>query len=74
MTTDAATLSRRLGRPHLRRRLRLERVVMGSAVVALIVLVVLPLLSLLFGSVKSEHGLRSIISARCSAAASTSLR
>jgi iron(III) transport system permease protein len=57
MTTDAATLSRRLGRPHLRRRLRLEHVVMGSAVVALIVLVVLPLLSLLFGSVKSEHGL-----------------
>ena len=30
---------------------------MGGAVVALIVLVVLPLLSLLFGSVKGEDGL-----------------
>jgi iron(III) transport system permease protein len=47
-------------RPALARRakrLRLEHVVMGGAIVALIVLVVLPLLSLLFGSVKGEHGM-----------------
>ena len=47
-------------RPALARRgqrLRLEHVVMGGAIVALIVLVVLPLLSLLFGSVKGEDGM-----------------
>jgi iron(III) transport system permease protein len=38
-------------------RLRLEHAVMAGAVVALIVLVVLPLLWLLFGSIKGEHGL-----------------
>ena len=38
-------------------RIKLEHVVMGGAIVALIVLVVLPLLSLLLGSLKDEHGL-----------------
>ena len=59
MTTDvvSATLHPGLARPPLRARLKLEHVVMGGAVVALIVLVVLPLLSLLFGSVKGEEGL-----------------
>jgi iron(III) transport system permease protein len=38
-------------------RLRLEHVVMGGAVLALIVLVVLPLASLLIGSVRGEGGL-----------------
>ena len=59
MTTDvvSATLRPGLVRPPLRDRLKLEHVVMGGAVVALIVLVVLPLLSLLFGSVKGEDGL-----------------
>src|SRR6478735_5566747 len=59
MTTDvvSATLRPGLARPPLRDRLKLEHVVMGGAVVALIVLVVLPLLSLLFGSVKGEDGL-----------------
>src|SRR3954463_15379718 len=59
MTTDVvnATLRPGLARPPLRDRLKLEHVVMGGAVVALIVLVVLPLLSLLFGSVKGEDGL-----------------
>ena len=59
MTTDvvSATLHPGLARPPLRARLKLEHVVMGGAVVALIVLVVLPLLSLLFGSVKGEDGL-----------------
>ena len=53
MTTDvvSATLRPGLARPPLRDRLKLEHVVMGGAVVAHIVLVVLPLLSLLFGSV-----------------------
>src|SRR5262249_59168821 len=40
-----------------RARLRLEHVVRGGAILALIVLVVLPLLSLLLGSVKGEAGL-----------------
>ena len=59
MTTDvvSATLRPGLVRPPLRDRLKLEHVVMGGAVIALIVLVVLPLLSLLFGSVKGEQGL-----------------
>jgi len=45
----------RVGAP--RRRLRLEHVVMGGAILCLIVLVVFPLLSLLFGSVRGEQGL-----------------
>jgi len=39
------------------RRLRLEHVVMGGAILALIVLVVLPLMFLLVGSLKGEQGL-----------------
>src|SRR5205085_1021234 len=35
----------------------LERLVMGGAIVSLVVLVVLPLLSLLIGSVKGEQGM-----------------
>jgi iron(III) transport system permease protein len=44
-------LARRVAGP------RLEHVVMGGAVVALVILVVLPLMSLLFGSVRGEEGL-----------------
>jgi iron(III) transport system permease protein len=40
-----------------RTRLRLEHVIMGGAVVSLVVLVVLPLLSLMLGSLKGEDGL-----------------
>jgi iron(III) transport system permease protein len=40
-----------------RTRLRLEHFVMGGAVLCLIVLVVLPVLSLLFGSIRGEQGL-----------------
>src|SRR5215471_7509636 len=40
-----------------RRKPRLEHFVMGAAVLALVVLVVLPLLSLLLGSVRGEEGL-----------------
>ena len=49
MTTDvvSATLRPGLARPQPRTRIRLEHVVMGGAIVALIVLVVLPLCSLL---------------------------
>jgi iron(III) transport system permease protein len=41
----------------LRTRLRLEHFVMGGAILSLIILVVLPLGSLLLGSVRGEHGL-----------------
>jgi len=44
-------------RPPLRMRPRLEHVVMGAAIASLVVLVVLPLLSLLIGSVRGEGGL-----------------
>jgi iron(III) transport system permease protein len=40
-----------------RRKPRLEHFVMGGAIMALLILVVLPLLSLLFGSVRGEEGL-----------------
>ena len=40
-----------------RNRIRLEHVVMGGAVVCLIVLVVLPLMSLLIGSLRGEQGI-----------------
>src|ERR1700684_4663531 len=53
MTSETAILLRPAGR----RRLRLEPCVMGGAVVALVVLVVLPLLSLLIGSVRGDDGL-----------------
>jgi iron(III) transport system permease protein len=55
MTVEAISGSIRVGAP--RKRLRLEHVVMGGAIVCLIILVVLPLLSLLFGSVRGEQGL-----------------
>ena len=59
MTTDVvrATLLPALTRPPSRRRLKLEQVVMGGAILALIVLVVLPLASLLLGSVRGEQGM-----------------
>ncbi len=38
-------------------RLRLEHFIMGFAILCLIVLVVLPLLSLLLGSVRGEQGM-----------------
>jgi iron(III) transport system permease protein len=44
-------------RPVVRVRLRLEHLVMGGAIASLVILVVLPLLSLLFGSVRGEGGL-----------------
>jgi hypothetical protein len=40
-----------------RTRLRLDHFVMGGAVAALVVLVVLPLLSLLIGSLRGESGI-----------------
>src|SRR5471032_610577 len=55
MTVEAISGSIRIGAP--RKRLRLEHFVMGGAILCLIILVVLPLLSLLFGSVRGEHGL-----------------
>ena len=59
--------------PHTR--LRLEHFVMAAAVVALIVLVVLPLAFLLVGSVqRAGAGSASIISPRCCRAGSTSTR
>ena len=59
MTTDvvSTTLRPGLARPPFLRAAGLEHVVMGGAIVALIVLVVLPLLSLLLGSVQGEQGL-----------------
>ena len=59
MTTEvvSTTLRSGLARPSFLARLKLEHVVMGGAIVALIVLVVLPLLSLLLGSVKGEQGM-----------------
>src|ERR1700680_1370957 len=58
MSSEAASPSRpsRPSRPGWRKP-RLEHFVMGGAIVALVILVVLPLLSLLFGSVRGEHGL-----------------
>jgi iron(III) transport system permease protein len=58
MSTEV--MSTALPRPAPRRpytRLRLEHFVMGAAILALIVLVVLPLLFLLLGSVKGEQGM-----------------
>src|SRR5829696_5793383 len=53
LTTALPPLARR--RPHTR--LRLEHFVMGAAIVALIILVVLPLLFLLIGSLKGPQGM-----------------
>src|SRR5476651_2718578 len=55
MTFEAISGSIRIGAP--RKRLRLEHFVMGGAILCLIVLVVLPILSLLFGSIRGEQGL-----------------
>jgi iron(III) transport system permease protein len=59
MSTQAMSTALRsggtAGRPP--RRLRLEQFVMGGAIVALIILVVLPLLWLFYGSLKGEQGL-----------------
>jgi iron(III) transport system permease protein len=53
----SAALHPPLTRPRVRRRITLEHVVMGAAVICLIVLVVLPLLSLLLGSVRGPEGM-----------------
>ncbi len=55
MTVQAISAPMRVSRP--RNRLRLEHFVMGGAVLALIVLVVLPLGFLLWGSLRGEGGL-----------------
>jgi iron(III) transport system permease protein len=55
MSSEALSPARPL-RPRWRK-LRFEHVIMGGAVVALVILVVLPLLSLLFGSLRGEDGL-----------------
>ncbi|HEV3372722.1 MAG TPA: hypothetical protein VG145_09255, partial [Xanthobacteraceae bacterium] len=55
MSSEAPSEARPLAAA--RRKLRLEHVVMGGAVVALVILVVLPLMSLLLGSVRGEEGL-----------------
>src|SRR6516165_9248576 len=55
MSSEAATSA--LPLRGARRKLRLEHVVMGGAVLALVVLVVLPLVWLLIGSVRGEEGL-----------------
>src|SRR5690242_15766830 len=59
MSTHAISTTLGSGTAGLRppRRVRLEHVVMGGAIVALIVLVVLPLLWLLYGSLHGEQGL-----------------
>ncbi len=59
MSTEVMTaaLRPRVVRRAPYRRLRFEHVVMGAAIVSLIVLVVLPLLFLLIGSVKGEQGM-----------------
>jgi iron(III) transport system permease protein len=55
MSTQALPIP--VSAPGFRTRLRLEHFVMGGAIVSLIILVVLPLGSLLLGSVRGEHGL-----------------
>jgi iron(III) transport system permease protein len=55
MSSEALSLARPLRLTW--RKPRLEHFVIGGAVVALVILVVLPLLSLLFGSVRGEEGL-----------------
>ncbi len=53
----SAALHPPLVRRRVRRRVTLEHVVMGAAIICLIVLVVLPLLSLLLGSVRGPEGM-----------------
>jgi iron(III) transport system permease protein len=55
MSTQAIPISASV--PGFRTRLRLEHFVMGGAILSLIILVVLPLCSLLLGSVRGEHGI-----------------
>ncbi|MEA2982939.1 MAG: iron(III) transport system permease protein [Alphaproteobacteria bacterium] len=55
MSVQAIGSPVRIARP--RTRLRLEHFVMGGAVLCLVVLVVLPLLSLLLGSIRGEQGI-----------------
>jgi iron(III) transport system permease protein len=59
MSTEAMTTTPPGGPAGLwpARRLRLEQFVMGGAIVSLVILVVLPLLWLLYGSLRGEHGL-----------------
>src|SRR6266540_4669717 len=57
LSNTAAAVLRGNGSRGVRRRLRLEHVVMGAAIAALVILVVLPLASLLLGSVRGEDGL-----------------
>jgi iron(III) transport system permease protein len=57
MSSEAVSLRAGFAEPRLKTRLRLEHFVMGAAIVALVVLVVLPLLFLLLGSVRGEQGL-----------------
>src|SRR5712675_1780111 len=57
MSTEAIQTTLRATPMAQPRRLRLEHFVMGGAIVALIVLVVLPLLFLLVGSLKGEQGM-----------------
>ena len=57
MSTQVMSTALRPALARRGRRLRLEHFVMGGAVVALIVLVVLPLLFLLIGSVRGEDGM-----------------
>ena len=55
MSVEAIGTPMRVAAPRMR--LRLEHFVMGGAILCLIVLVVLPLLSLLIGSLRGESGL-----------------
>ena len=59
MSTEVMSTALRPGaeRRPPRTKLRLDHVIMGGAVVSLIILVVLPLLSLMVGSLKGEDGL-----------------
>jgi iron(III) transport system permease protein len=58
MSTEVMHTTLRQGLPpRAPRRIRLEHLVMGAAALSLIVLVVLPLVFLLVGSLKGEHGL-----------------
>src|ERR1700704_5710723 len=57
MSTEAIQTTLRAAPMAQPRRVRLEHIVMGGAILALIVLVVLPLLFLLVGSLKGEQGM-----------------
>ena len=57
MSTEAIQTTLRAASMAQPRRVRLEHIVMGGAILSLIVLVVLPLLFLLVGSLKGEQGM-----------------